>query len=102
MSNQLTRLLVSPTPTCVVLSSPNAPEKSEQDQPGVRLASCERSPLGLSHTQNRMSGRPQAAHELHTDPNREPSNAFQLQEMGETGEGSQEPGDASGEIFWMQ
>ena len=25
----------------------------------VRLAMCERSPLGLSHAQNRMSGRPQ-------------------------------------------
>jgi hypothetical protein len=31
-----------------------------------------------------------------------PSNVFQLQEMGETGEGSLEPGDASGEIFWMK
>jgi hypothetical protein len=27
----------------------------------VRLAMCERSPLGLSHAQNRMSGRPQVA-----------------------------------------
>ena len=32
---------------------------------------------------------------------RSPSNAFQLQEMGEAGEGSLEHGDASGEIFWM-
>lgn len=32
---------------------------------------------------------------------RPPSNAFQLQEMGELGEGSLEHGDASGEIFWM-
>ena len=36
-------------------------KKSDQDQPGVRLATCERSPLGFSHTQNRMSVRPQVA-----------------------------------------
>ena len=30
-----------------------------------------------------------------------PRAAFQLQEMGVTGTGSTEPGDSSGEIFWM-
>ena len=31
-----------------------------------------------------------------------PVKAFQLQEMGETGSGSLEEGDASGEIWWMK
>ena len=35
------------------------------------------------------------------DDARPPSNAMQLQEMGEGGEGSLEHGDASGEIFWV-
>ena len=33
-------------------------KKCDRGQPSVRLAMCERSPLGLPHTQNRMSGRP--------------------------------------------
>jgi hypothetical protein len=36
-------------------------KKSDREQPSVRLDMCERSPLGLPHTQNRMSGRPQDA-----------------------------------------
>jgi hypothetical protein len=36
-------------------------EKSHREQPSVRLAMRERSPLGLQHTQNLMSGRPQVA-----------------------------------------
>jgi hypothetical protein len=36
-------------------------EKSHREQPIVRLAMCERSPLGLPRTQNRMSGRPRVA-----------------------------------------
>ena len=35
------------------------------------------------------------------DDGRPPSAAFQLQEMGVTGTGSLEPGDSSGELFWM-
>ena len=35
------------------------------------------------------------------DDGRPPTNAIQLQEMGEGGEGSLEHGDASGEIFWV-
>jgi len=35
-----------------------APEKSDLERPSVRPGMCERSPLGLPHTQNRMSGRP--------------------------------------------
>jgi hypothetical protein len=38
-----------------------APEKSDLERPSVRPAMCERSPLGLPHTQNRMSGRPRVA-----------------------------------------
>jgi len=36
-------------------------KKSDREQPSVRPAMCERSPLGLPHTQNRMSGRPRVA-----------------------------------------
>ena len=39
-------------------------KKSDREQPSVRLAMCERSPLGLPHTQNRMSGRPRVAEML--------------------------------------
>ena len=39
-------------------------EKSDREQPGVRLAMCESSPLGLSHTQNHVSGRPRVAEML--------------------------------------
>ena len=39
------------------------------------------------------------AHRITT--NAPPSKAFQLQEMGESGTGSLENGDASGEVFWM-
>ena len=38
-----------------------APEKSDLERPSVRPAMCERSPLGLPHTQNRMSGLPRVA-----------------------------------------
>jgi hypothetical protein len=38
-----------------------APEKSDREQQSVRLAMCERSPLGLSHTQNHVSCRPRVA-----------------------------------------
>ncbi len=34
-------------------------KKSDSEQQIVKLAMCERSPLGLSHAQNHMSGRPQ-------------------------------------------
>ncbi len=35
-----------------------APEKVDREQQSVRLAMCEKSPLGLPHTQIRMSGCP--------------------------------------------
>jgi hypothetical protein len=39
-------------------------KKSDREQHGVRLATCERPPLGLSHTQNHLSGRPRVAEML--------------------------------------
>ena len=39
---------------------------------------------------------------LHTFPDESKGQGFQLQEMGESGTGSLEHGDASGDIFWMQ
>jgi hypothetical protein len=51
-------------PHCVVLSLDLSEwlwKKSHREQPIVRLAMCERSSLGLPHTQNRMSGRPRVA-----------------------------------------
>ena len=38
-----------------------APEIFYREQPSVRPDMCQRSPLGLPHTQNRMSGRPRVA-----------------------------------------
>jgi hypothetical protein len=51
-------------PHCVVLRlelSELLWKKSHREQPILRLAMCERSSLGLPHTQNRMSGRPRVA-----------------------------------------
>ena len=51
-------------PHCVVLRLELSEwlwKKSHREQPIVRLAMCERSPLGLPRTQNRMSGCPQVA-----------------------------------------
>jgi hypothetical protein len=51
-------------PHCVVLRLELSEwlwKKSHREQPIVRLAMCERSSLGLPHTQNRMSGRPRVA-----------------------------------------
>ena len=48
-------------PHCVVLRLEISEwlwKKSHREQPIVRLAMCERSSLGLPHTQNRMSRRP--------------------------------------------
>ena len=48
-------------PHCVVLRLELSEwlwKKSHREQPIVRLAMCERSSLGLPHTQNRMSRRP--------------------------------------------
>ena len=39
---------------------------------------------------------------LHMFPDESKGQGFQLQEMGESGTGSLEHGDASGDIFWMQ
>jgi hypothetical protein len=56
---------VSPTPTlCGLELSEWFRKKSDREQQIVRLATCERSPLGLSHAQNRMSGRPRVAGKL--------------------------------------
>jgi hypothetical protein len=38
-----------------------SPEKSDPERPSVRPPMCARSPLGLPHTQNRMSGSPRVA-----------------------------------------
>jgi hypothetical protein len=51
-------------PHCVVLRLDLSEwlwKKSHREQPIVRLAMCERSSLGLPHTQKRMSGRPRVA-----------------------------------------
>ena len=51
-------------PHCVVLRLELSEwlwKKSYREQPIVRLAMCERSSLGLPHTQNRMSGSPRVA-----------------------------------------
>jgi hypothetical protein len=51
-------------PHCVVLRLELSEwiwKKSHREQPIVRLAMCERSSLGLPHTQNCMSGRPRVA-----------------------------------------
>ncbi len=51
-------------PYCVVLRLELSEwlwKKSHREQPIVRLAMCERSSLGLPHTENRMSGRPRVA-----------------------------------------
>ena len=51
-------------PHCVVLRLELSEwlwKKSHREQPIVRLAMCERSSLGLPHTENRMSGRPRVA-----------------------------------------
>jgi hypothetical protein len=61
-------------PYCVVLRLELSEwlwKKSHREQPIVRLAMCERSSLGLPHTENRMSGRPRVAeiaHEVPKDP----------------------------------
>ena len=39
---------------------------------------------------------------VHEFPGGSRSAGFQVQEMGESGEGSLEPGVASGEVFWVQ
>ena len=52
----------SPTPTlCGLELFEWLQKKSDSEQQIVRLDMCERSPLGLSHTQNRMSGCPQVS-----------------------------------------
>ena len=51
-------------PYCVVLRLELSEwlwKKSHREQPIVRLAMCERSSLGLPHTENRMYGRPLVA-----------------------------------------
>ena len=56
-------------PNCVVLRLELSEwlwEKSHREQPIVRLVMCERSSLGLPHTQNRMSGRPRVTEILQT------------------------------------
>jgi hypothetical protein len=66
-------------PHCVVLRLELSEwlwKKSHREQPIVRLAMCERSSLGLPHTQNRMSGRPRVAEILLM---RSPKTVFSIQ-----------------------